>query len=281
MNPPERTIFVNDKWVLRSSAQVPFNDAGFLYGDGIFETIRFQNRHLFRPDKHLERLRHGLSVVRMYLPRENAEIIQLLEDCVRRNTLSDGTLRLMVTRGLITKTPWMHDGLPGLYITIRSLSPRPADPVKVIYMQEADYPLIRFNPAIKSMNYVGNMLAKQEAEQQGGYEPVFINREGFITECAIRNIFYIKDSTLITPSLELGVLPGVMRDTLIHLAAEEGMTVQERVIPYNTVNEMQEAFISSTGIGLIPCYWDNFTSEFPITRHLQQQLDQLIEMNDG
>ncbi len=273
---PDRMVYVNGKWVRQSAARVPFNDAGFVYGDGLFETVRFQNRLLFRPEKHLERLRAGLSVLQLS-PRQNDEaLLKLLEAGVQKNDLQSGLLRLMITRGLVQGPPWLYEGEPGVYLNIRPLSPLPPTPVKVVFLREKDYPVIRFNPAIKSMNYVGNLLAKKEAGRQQAYEPVFVNRRGIITECAIRNIFFIKDRVLMTPSLELGVLPGVMRDTVMGLARQLALTVLETFVPFAEVDSMTEAFITSTGIGLQPCYWEGWSSEYTVTFELQKLLRQTI-----
>jgi branched-subunit amino acid aminotransferase/4-amino-4-deoxychorismate lyase len=120
------------------------------------------------------------------------------------------------------------------------------------------------------------MLAKKDAEKAGAFEPVFYNRDKIITECAIRNIFFIKGKTLITPGLDLGVLPGVIRDTIMEIAPLIGLSVAEELIPFDSINEMDEAFISSTGIGMLPCYWDGWNSKFKLTTLLKKQLDFII-----
>ena len=145
-----------------------------------------------------------------------------------------------------------------------------------LIIDETKYPIIRFNPAIKSMNYIGNMKAKKDAEFLGAYEPIFYNDDGLITECAIRNVFYIKDGVLLTPSLDLGVLPGVMRSAIINIAIGMGIKVDEAYIPFDSINDMDEAFISSTGIGLLPCYWDGWSSEFNLTQNIAKKLTQQI-----
>jgi len=255
---------------------VSFRDGGFQFGDGLFETIRFQNRKLFAVKNHLQRLRNGLDILDLKLENSNTELIQILEQLINENQLESGLLRLMVTRGEITGTPWNHIGNPGVYISIRPITPIPEHSVKVVYLKETNYPIIRFNPAIKSMNYIGNMKAKKDAENQGAYEPIFYNSDGIITECAIRNVFYIKDGILLTPSLELGVLPGVMRSTIINIAIEMKIKVKETNIQFDIINEMDEAFISSTGIGLLPCYWDGWSSEFNLTQNIADKLNQQI-----
>ena len=185
----------------------------------------------------------------------------------------------MITRGEVEGAPWRYEGPAGLYITIRKLTEQPQSPVKIVYYPEEKYPIIRFNPAIKSLNYIGNMLAKKDADNDNAFEPVFYNGEGFITECAIRNIFFILDEQLLTPSLKLGVLPGVMRDTILTIVKELNLSVKETNIPFESINEMDEAFISSTGIGLLPCSWDGWKSDYTITLKIKKHLDRLISSN--
>ena len=272
--------FVNGVWQLASNSTVSLYDAGFLLGDGLFETIRFQNGRLFQPEKHLKRLHSGLNIIQIELDKSNTELISCLEEMVIRNDIRSGLLRLMITRGKIEGTPWNFTGIPNVYITIRPLTEEPKKPVKVVFYPEEKYPIIRFNPAIKSLNYIGNMLAKKNADKEGVFEPVFFNRDGYVTECAIRNIFFIQDKTLMTPGIDLGVLPGVMRETIMEIALELDLIVSEKIIPFNSINDMDEAFISSTGIGLLPCYWDGWNSEFPITYLIKENLNGIIDNNN-
>ena len=122
------------------------------------------------------------------------EIEFLLNETIIKNALESGLLRLMVTRGDVEGPPWKYDGPASIYISIRPLSVAPDFPVKVVFYSELEYPIIRYTPAIKSMNYIGNMLAKKDAEEEKAFEPVFYNSDNLITECAIRNIFFIKAS---------------------------------------------------------------------------------------
>jgi len=122
------------------------------------------------------------------------------------------------------------------------------------------------------MNYIGNMLAKNFADSKGAFEPVFYNKNKIITECAIRNIFYIKENQVLTPSLDLGILSGVMRETIIDLVQSMGFNFNESHISYNDIADMEEAFITSTGIGLLPCYWDGWNSKFHATKSIKKEL---------
>ena len=122
------------------------------------------------------------------------------------------------------------------------------------------------------MNYIGNMKAKKDANQQKAFEPVFYNKDKIITECAIRNIFLIKSNKLYTPSLDLGVLPGVMRDTILEIAKKQEIEICESHIHFDEINDFDEAFISSSGIGIVECYWTGWKSKYVITKNIKKVL---------
>lgn len=271
--------YINGNWVKKSDARISANDAGFLLGDGLFETIRFQNKNLFLIDKHLSRLKRGLETIKIDSQYSKNKLIKILNQIIQKNDFDNGLIRLMITRGELEGEPWNYKGPVCLYASIRPISKMSNSPVKVVLFNEEDYPIIRFSPAIKSMNYIGNMLAKKDAEKQGAYEPVFINKSGYITECAIRNIFFIKGNSLITPTEKLGILPGVMRDTIIKIGRELGLSIVKDYIKKEDINSMDEAFISSSGIGLLPCYWKNWRSDFKLTNQLQKYLFNYINEN--
>ncbi len=269
-------VYLDGTWVKQSQAKISITDAGFLYGDGLFETIRFQNQILFRPDKHLKRLHDGLNSLQLHLDVRDDQLMELLNGSITRNKLQNGLLRLIITRGRIEGIPWTHSGQPSVYILPRSLSPVPESPAKIVWVQESSYPLIRFKPAIKSVNYLGNMLAKKDAHALGAFEPIFVNPDGFITEGAIRNICFIRDNMVITPGVNLGVLPGVMRDTVIEVVKAMNLDFLEENIPLSDVNSMDEAFISSTGVGVLPCYWDGWRSDFSVTNIIKKKVENIL-----
>lgn len=269
-------IYLNGKWVPAEDASIPFFDQGFQYGDSLFETVRVVAGEAFRLDKHLDRLRSGMETIHLDGEHLVASISKILEKYILKNEVENALLRIMMTRGMTRDTPWQSESEPALYVSHRSMPQLPETPAKVVFMPESDYPLLRFHPAIKSGNYLGNMLAKKEAASQGAFEPVFVNRQGYVTECAIRNIFFIKEDSLLTPALELGVLPGVMRDTVLELAANRGIWVKETLILEQDVKDMDEAFISSTGIGILPVTWEGFSSDYAHTQRLMVDLNHLL-----
>jgi len=265
--------YINNQFIESSEAKVPFNDSGFLYGYGLFETMRFDNRKIFSPIKHLSRLQKGLDLIHLINNKNMNELLSLLNLVITKNNLSSGIIRLMITKGDIEKKT------SSIYISIKPFYKIPTEPIKIIYLNETRFPIIRFTPAIKSMNYIGNMLAKNYADAKGAFEPVFYNNNNIITECAIRNIFYIKDNLILTPSLDLGILSGVMRETIIDVIKFMGLELKETHISQKDIFDMDEAFISSTGIGLLPCYWDGWKSDFLITTKIKKELFKRIKNN--
>jgi len=262
--------YINGKFICSNNASIPFNDSGFLYGYGLFETMRFDNRKIFSINNHLDRLINGLQLIDIQIDKTKIELDKLLNKVISKNTLNSGILRLMITNGDSNKKD--DNNASRIFVSIKPFYKIPKNPVKVIYFDESNYPIIRFTPAIKSMNYIGNMLSKKDCEEQGGFEPVFFNNNNIITECAIRNIFYFKNNTLITPSLDLGILSGVMREKIINIAKDLNFNIKETHINYHSIHAMDEAFISSTGIGLLPCYWDGWESKYDNSKLIKKEL---------
>ena len=260
--------YINGKWIESNKALIPFNDSGFLYGDGLFETLRFDNKIFFSKDKHITRILSSLDIIKISHNFDNKLITQILNKIVKKNSLNSGLVKIIITRGNVIN----KEITPCIYTSIKPLYDLPKKPVKVVLFSEDKFPIIRFSPAIKSLNYLGNMLAKTEAEKLGYFEPLFYNKDKIITECAIRNIFFIKDNFLLTPSLDIGVLPGIMRSVIINLAKKNNLKISECHINKNSLNSMDEAFLSSTGVGLIPCYWDGWKSDFTISKILKKEL---------
>lgn len=268
----KKIYYINGDFINSDEAKIAFSDSAFLYGDGLFETIRFQNNKLFAIDKHLQRLRHGINTMELEYNKTDSEIIKLLESIIQLNSINNGLIRFMITRGNIDGPIWEYEGEPNIYISINELIQEPNQPVEIIFFNEKNYPIIRFNPAIKSMNYIGNMKAKKDANKKGAFEPVFYNQNKIITECAIRNIFFIKSNQIFTPSLDLGVLPGVMRDTILEIAIKNKMKINESHIHIDDINKFDEAFISSSGIGILECYWPGWNSNYQITKKIKKIL---------
>ena len=275
-------VYINGDWTYQSKATVPFMDSGFWYGDGLFETLMVNNGHIFRPHKHLARMHEGMNILKIEFPVPEDEVIALMEELIRRNSLDRALLRLMCTRGTVPGAPYRYEGPTNLYIGLRYADPDPDFPVKVLFVLQKDYPVGRMVPALKSMTYLGNMLAIRDALAHDAFEPVFIDHDGVITECAVRNIFFVKDKVLHTPDTSLGILAGITRDQIIELAGEMGFKVDYSPIRADAVNGMDEAFITSTGIGIYPATWDGFhDSDYAITNRLREAAETQFRNETG
>ena len=268
---------INGEKTKSDQAKISVDDYGLMRGYGIFETIKFKNKKALSLGHHMDRLFKSISFIKMNpekIIREN--IISDINEVIKINDLEDGLIKIIITKGLVENKDQAELN-PNIYITINKLYPIPQEPVKVAFYNESKYPILRFNPAIKSINYLGNMMAVEDANKEGAFEVVFYNNDNAITECAMRNIFFIKDNKLITPSLELGILPGTTRKIISELSGNINLEYSEQAVLLDNVESMDEAFICSSVVGILPCYWDGWKSDYKITKRLQFLLEESLQ----
>ncbi|MDP2158082.1 MAG: branched-chain-amino-acid transaminase [Nitrospirota bacterium] len=249
-------IFLNDRIVPEHEAMVSVFDHGFLYGDGIYETMRAYDGTVFMLERHIERLNRSASLIQLIVPSPDI-IRDAVYETIRSNGLKSAYVRVTVSRG---KGPIGLDP---------ALCPKPT--VVVIAEEFREYPEkyysegVRFimaktrrnlkealNPKIKSLNFLNNILAKIEAKEQGAYEALMLNAEGFISEGTVCNIFFVKDSILCTPSVDTGVLDGITRELVIGLAKETGMLVKEGNFLPEDLFSASEVFFTNTTSEVMP-----------------------------
>ena len=268
---------INGKKTKSNEAKISVDDYGLMRGYGIFETIKFTNKKALNLNHHLDRLFGSISFIKINskdIIRKN--IISDINKIIKINKLEEGLIKLIITRGLIENEN-KKELSPNIYITINKLYPIPKGPVKVVFYNESKYPILRFNPAIKSINYLGNMMAVDDANKEGAFEVVFYNNDKAITECAMRNIFFIKDNKLITPALNLGILPGTTRKIISKLSKKIDLEYSEQEILTDHVQSMDEAFICSSVVGILPCYWYGWESDYKTTKKLQFLLEESLQ----
>src|SRR3974377_743992 len=218
-------IFIDGKLMEKEDAKVSVFDHGLLYGDGIFEGIRAYNGRVFKLKEHIDRLFYSAKAILLTIPMSHAEVMAAGGETCRRNKVRDGYIRLVVTRGVGTL------GLnpnrckaPSVIVIAGKIQLYPED----LYdkgMEILTRPTVRnlhsaLNPAIKSLNYLNNILAKIEANNAGCEEAIMLNAEGFVAECTGDNIFIIKEGGLLPPPLWAGALYGITRRVVMDLAAE-------------------------------------------------------------
>ena len=268
---------INGQKTKSDEAKISVDDYGLMRGYGIFETIKFKNRKAHSLNHHMDRLFKSISFIKINskkIIRKN--IISDINKVIKINDLENGLIKIIITKGLVNSKD-QGELNPNIYITINKLYPMPQEPVKIAFYNESKYPILRFNPAIKSINYLGNMMAVEDANKEGAFEVIFYNNDNAITECAMRNIFFIIGNKLITPALELGVLPGTTRKIISRLSGNIGLEYCEEEVLLDNVGSMDEAFICSSVVGILPCYWDGWKSDYKMTKRLQFLLEESLQ----
>jgi branched-chain amino acid aminotransferase len=250
-------IFIDGKYYSERDAKVSVFDHGLLYGDGVFEGIRAYHGRVFKLKEHIDRLFCSAKAILLELPMSHAQFMKATVETCRKNNLRDGYIRLVVTRGMGTL------GLnprsckrPSVIIIADKIQLYPPE----YYQRGLDIitvPTVRnlhsaLNPAIKSLNYLNNILAKIEANNAGVEEAVMLNAEGFVAECTGDNLFIVKNRALFTPPLSAGALYGITRQTVIELAEEAGLKVSEPNLTRYDLFNADECFLTGTGAELIP-----------------------------
>lgn len=250
-------VYIDGKYYDEKNAKVSVFDHGLLYGDGIFEGIRAYNGRVFKLKEHIDRLFYSAKAILLEIPISHAEVMQAVVDSCRKNKLREGYIRLIVTRGVGTL------GLnpnrckrPSVIVIADKIQLYP----KEMYengMAIVTVPTTRnlhnaVNPAIKSLNYLNNILAKIEANIAGVEEAIMLNSEGYVAECTGDNLFILKDGRMFTPPLSAGALYGITRGVVMDMAREAGIEVSEPNLTRYDVFNADECFLTGTGAELIP-----------------------------
>jgi branched-chain amino acid aminotransferase len=251
------SVWVNDRLVPEAEAVVSVFDHGFLYGDGIYETLLARDCVILKLKEHFARLKKSASLIQLRLPMSDDEFKSILYRTVDDNTLTDAYIRVTVSRGPgpIGLDPALSPS-PSLIVIARLFVPYPGDlyrkGVKITLAKTRRNLREAINPAIKSLNFLNNVLAKIEAKKRNAFEAVMLNDKGFVAEGTITNIFMVKNRVLLTPSLETGILSGITRQTLLRLAGKNGIRTVEKLMRPADLYRADEVFITNTTLGVMP-----------------------------
>ena len=250
-------IYIDGKFLPKAEAKVSVFDHGLLYGDGVFEGIRSYNGRVFKLDEHLERLYDSAKSIMLEIPISIETMEATVLETLRRNHLTEAYIRLIVTRGVgdlgldPDKCP-----KPSIIIIADKIVLYPQkyyeEGLEIVTVSVRRNYAEAINPRIKSLNYLNNILAKIEGKQAGAEEVLMLNAEGYVVECSGDNIFWIKNEVLVTPPVHMGILEGVTRNSVIDLAREAGMRVEERVFTRHDLYIADECFLTGTAAEVIP-----------------------------
>ena len=256
--PLRGAVYVNGTITPAEHAVVPVYDHGFLYGEGVYETLRTYNRVPFLYDRHARRLRASADRLRLLVPFDNEALAGWIHDTVlAAGDLDEAYIRVLLTRGVgelsydIDATP-----APSLVVIVKPLDPAPArieqDGITISLVQVLRNHPGSVNPIIKSNNLLNNAIAMQQANQRGGEEALMCNYRGELSECSQSNFFMIRAGVLLTPPSEAGLLEGITRGFLFDVAREAGIEAREETLYPADLETADEVFITSTTRELSP-----------------------------
>jgi branched-chain amino acid aminotransferase len=250
-------VYLDGHFVARERARVSIYDHGFLYGDGIYETMRAYEGKLFLLKRHLARLKHSADAISLKLPLSLERIGDALHESLRVNKLQEAYVRLHISRGPgeIGLDPALCVA-PTMVIITKPFHDYPAayyerGVAAAIVKTRRNHPLA-LPPSIKGTNFLNNILAKIEAVKARAFEGIMLNWEGYVAEGTISNIFMVKKGVLCTPHLDTGILEGVTRDLVLRLAKRNKIPAREAMLRPKDLLSADESFITNTTMEIMP-----------------------------
>jgi branched-chain amino acid aminotransferase len=256
------TVNVNGRVSDQEHAVISIFDHGFLYGEGVYETLRTYNGQPFLFERHMRRLRNSAGMLALSIPLTDAQIDERFRETMRTAGLGDGPereayIRILVTRGIgeLTYDP-AATPTPSIIVIVK---PNVAPPAEV-FERGVTVSLVgvvrnhpnTVNPLIKSNSLLNNALAMQEALRRGAFEGVMRNYRGELAECTQSNLFVVKKGAALTPPIDAGLLPGITREFLFEVGAENGIPVREAVLKDADLLSADESFLTSTTREVVP-----------------------------
>jgi branched-chain amino acid aminotransferase len=254
-------IYLNGKFVRREHALISVFDHGFLYGDGVYETLRSYGDRLFMREQHLARLFRSAEAIGLAVPIPGKRWRDLLYESMSRNDVGnerqDAYVRITVSRG--TGDIGLDPALCPVPTVVVMAKPLTA-PAPELYEKGVDLIIATtrrnlpdaLSPRIKATNFLNNILAKREAIAAGAFDSIFLNWTDHLTECTVSNLFFVTDGGLRTPSVDCGLLDGLTRMVAIQLARELGIQVEEGRFTPDQLYRATECFLTNTSMEIMP-----------------------------
>jgi len=250
-------IYISGTLYDKADAKISVYDHGLLYGDGVFEGMRIYGGKVFRLAEHLERLWNSAKAIWLEIPMTPEELAEAIRQTVAVNGITDGYVRLVVTRGegTLGLDP-NHCRVPQVIIIADTITLYPREyyekGLHIVTVSTMRNHPAALSPRIKSLNYLNNILAKIEGLQAGCVEALMLNQKGEVAECTGDNIFLVRKGELLTPSVEAGILEGITRAVVIELAREQQIPVREVPLTKHDVYIADECFLTGSAAEIVP-----------------------------
>jgi branched-chain amino acid aminotransferase len=258
MSVKELLVYIDGAFYPKSQAKISVYDHGLLYGDGVFEGMRAYSGSVFKLNEHIDRLFRSAHAIKLAMPLTKQGVIDAVLETLRRNSLRDAYIRLVITRGFgdIGVDPRKCPKASVIIIT------EPLLPAFGVEAQEKGISAIitwirrdrvdATSHEIKSLNYLNSMLAKLEAFDAGADEAIMLDTRGFVSEAPTSNLFIVKDDEVATPPPTAGILCGITRATVVEIASKLGLRVTERDITPSELISADEVFLTGTHAEVVP-----------------------------
>ena len=249
-------MYINGALVPKDKASISVFDHGFLYGNGLFETMRAYRRRIFRLEHHLQRLFLALECLQFPIPFTFDMLKEAIQRTLEANRLEDAYIRLNVTRGEGATVPDPTTcRAPNLIIITRDYVPYSPSLYQKGY--RGTITRVRMSPhtpttTMKTLNFLNYIIAKMEAKASGYNEGILVNTDGFVTEGTVSNIFMVSGGRLLTPAREAGLLPGVTRQAILEVAAAQQINATEGTITPGQLAAADEAFLTNSLVEVMP-----------------------------
>jgi len=251
-----KSIFLNGKIIPDTEGSVSTDDRGFLYGDGIYETLRSYNGKPFKLAKHLERMRHSAKQLRISFEYTNAEISETIKTLIGKNNIQDAYIRITLSRGSGGGRLQMDENInPTTLIQLKPLTPYDSklygEGMSLIVSncrRSTSCPISRH----KTTNLLKSILLKEEAKTKSAHEAIILNTDSYVTECVVSNIFMVSDGSVITPSLDTNILPGITRITVLDICKNKSIPVSEDRFTTDRLIKADEVFITNSLMEIMP-----------------------------
>jgi branched-chain amino acid aminotransferase len=250
-------ININGRLYDKEDARISVYDHGLLYGDGVFEGMRSYGGTVFRLDAHLKRLWESAKAIWLEMPITQEEMTKAIYETLEANELTDGYIRLVVTRGVGSLGLDPNRTTRPQFIIIAdhiALYPKEyyRDGLEIITASTVRVSPHALNPRIKSLNYLNNIMAKIEGLQAGCEEALMLNHKGEVAECTAVNIFVVRNGELLTPPADAGILEGITRQTVIELAEEARIPFRAATLTRHDVYIADECFLTGSAAEIMP-----------------------------
>lgn len=252
-----KKIWLDGELLDESEARISVFDHGLLYGDGVFEGIRFYHGRVFRLAEHIERLFMSARAILLKMPWSEQEVSDIVCDTIRANGLTDGYVRLVVTRGSggLGLNPYLCER-PSMFCIAASIQLYPAEyyekGLELITCSTRRPSHATLSPQVKSLNYLNNVMAKVECIKAGVMEGLMLNDAGTVAECTGDTVFIVKNGVIVTPRITDGALDGITRGVIFDLCEREGIDITEDTLTRYDVYTADEVFLTGTAAEVIP-----------------------------